>query len=98
MLGAFKRTWVLVALIQDSRVLAVKHSVGFPVDQVCNVPIESEAPGLHLEGVAPRYPGLGGGGKVGSDHTGNLEHRVLVSVSVSTTTITISGLLQSVSY
>ena len=99
MLGAFKNTWILVSLIQDSRVLAVvEHSVGFPVDQVCNVPIESEAPGLHLEGVAPRYPGLGGGGKVGGDHTGNLEHRVLVSVSVSTTTITISGLLQSVCY
>ena len=96
-LGAL-RTWVSVSLIPNSRVLAVKHSVGFPVDQVCNVSIECETPGLHLEGVAPRYPGLGGGGKVGGDHTGDLEHRVLVSVSVSTTTITISGLLQSVSY
>ena len=90
--------WILVSLITDSRVLAIKHSVGFPVDQVCNVPIESEAPGLHLEGVAPRYPGLGGGGKVGGDHAGDLEHGVLVSVSVSTTTITISGLLQSICY
>ena len=98
MLGAFKRTCVLVSLIPNGRVLAVKHSVWFPVDQVCNVPIESEASGLHLEGIAPCYPGLGGGGKVGGDHTGDLEHRVLVSVSVSTTTITISGLFQSVSY